>query len=177
MSEQNQIYEYFNGWLGYFIENVNKFAEAVGKLESIVSRLEQTKESGCSSPCSVSVFNEQENTSVPLESIEIQIPKKEDCFYFLGVAKGTFSKPSMEPEEYSLYRFVRTAADKAQVFVEDSPNALRSFRNNPDAQETACEQENQCPSNPKGIKTVEPGEAVFDGNKWTIKTKVKIRYI
>jgi len=180
MSEKNQILEYlkvFPQWIEHFVLYVNKFAETVEKLENIINRLEQIKESECSNPHLVSLSSEQEDTFVVTKPVEVSEPQKEECFYFLGVAKGTFSKPSTEPEEYSLYRFVKITADKAQVFVENTPNAVRSFRNDPDAQETACESENQCPNNPKGITTVDPGEAVFDGTKWTITTKVKIRYV
>jgi len=104
--------------------------------------------------------------------------KKENCLYFAGVVKGTFPKPSLEPEEYSLYRFEKIDESKARVYViENNSNVARKFANNTDSHESTCEYLNQCPENPSSIETVECGEAVFDGNKWSIKTKVKIRYL
>jgi hypothetical protein len=116
--------------------------------------------------------------SVTQTNSEVSGVKKEDCFYFAGVTNGTFSKPSLESEEYSLYRFVKIDENKCHVYVENTLNAARKFANNTDAQESACEQLNQCPENPSGIKTIAPGEAIaLEGNKWRIVTKVKIEYL
>jgi len=188
MSEQNQEcdpYAPIDAWLSYIEKSLDSIKAGIDGVKNgvegaknAVVYLKQVKESGYSKPQSVSLSSEQEDTFVVTKPVEASESKKEECFYFQGVAKGTFSKPSPEPEEYSLYRFVKTDGGKALVYVENNPNAVKKFKNNPDAQESACEQENQCPDNPKGIQTLEPGEAVFDGNnKWTITSKVKIRYI
>jgi len=104
--------------------------------------------------------------------------KKEDCFYFLSVAGTTFSKPSKEREDYSIYRFVKTAEEnKFLVYIENTPQAVQKFAGNPKTHENACDSENLCPSNPSGIETVEPGVAFFDGSKYNLKTRVKIKYL
>lgn len=147
------------------------------KLESLCFRFEQPKEIVSANPHPISPCNEQRDHLMTEPQFDVAELPKEDCLYFLGVAKGTFTRPTKEPEECSLYKFVKTAENTARVYVVDNPNVVRKFKSNPDAQETACEQVNQCPEKPRGIETVEPGEAFLDGTKWVIKTKVKISYL
>jgi len=117
------------------------------------------------------------NTSVQSQNSGVPEVKKEDCFYCLGVTQGIFSKPTQAPEEFSIYRFVKIDENKASVYIENNLNAVKKFSSNTKAQETACEPQNSCPSTLTGIETVEPGVASFDGKEWSIKSKVKIKYL
>jgi hypothetical protein len=106
------------------------------------------------------------------------VAKKEDCFYFAGVSNGSFSGPSTEPSDKSLYRFVKIDENKARVYVVNSPTAIVRIKNSPDSHEAACEIEKQSPDKPFGIETIEPGEADYDGNgTWTIRIRVKIKFL
>jgi hypothetical protein len=127
----------------------------------------------------MNVESSSRSISTQSQNSEVSGIKKENCLYFAGVATGTFSKPSSELEENSLYRFEKIDESKACVYViENNQNVARKFANNMDSHETACEYSNQCPENPSGIKTIEPGEAVLtDNNKWKITTKVKVEYL
>jgi len=117
------------------------------------------------------------DTSVQSQNSEVPEVKKEDCFYCLGVTQGIFSKQTQAPEEFSIYRFVKVDENKASVYIENNPNAVKKFFSNTKAQETACEPQNSCPSILTSIETVEPGVASFDGKEWSIKTKIKIKYV
>jgi len=120
-----------------------------------------------------------ESPSTSSQNSEGSGVKKENFLYFAGVATGVFSKPSLDLEENSLYRFEKIDESKACVYViENNSSVARKFANNTDSHETACEYSNQCPENPSGVKTIEPGEAVLvDNNKWRITSKVKVEYL
>jgi len=136
------------------------FEDKIKDLEDRIVRLEQA--------------NKISNSKVASET------KKAECFYFASVtADGTFSTPSLEQKEYSIYCFEKINENKARVYViENNPSVAKRFANNTDTHESACKPLNPCPKNPTGIKTTKPGEAVLvDSDKWSIKTKVEIEYL
>jgi hypothetical protein len=165
----------FGQWLvGYGQSLDKKFKD----LEDRLARLEsgaQTNQISELSDDNTQLFEVDKQASVQNVS-EV----KENCIYFANGVKGDFlrSSSTMEFKEgKSLYRFKKTNENEALVSVVNESSVVKKFRSNPDALDGICEQLNQCDENTKAIETVEPGKAVLDGDKWRIKTVVKIKYI
>ena len=135
------------------------FEDKIKDLEERITRLEQANK---------------------ISNSQVSEANKMECFYFASVTvDGTFSTPSSEQKEYSIYRFEKINENKARVYViENNPSVAKRFANNTDTHESACKPLNPCPKNPIGIKTTKPGEAVLvDSDKWSIETKVEIEYL
>jgi hypothetical protein len=105
---------------------------------------------------------------------------KENCLYFANGVKGVFEQSNGTSEfqdRVSLYCFKKIKENEALVSVVNKLSVVNKFQSNPDALDNVCEQLNQYDEDKKGVETVEQGKAVLDGDKWRIKTVVKIKYI
>jgi TolA-binding protein len=158
--QRNGVNEDMSQVLATLFQNLGIFFEdKIKDLEGRIARLEQAN----------NISNSKASET-----------KKAEYIYFASVtADGTFSTPSSEQKEYSIYCFEKNDEKKARVYViENNPSVAKRFANNTDTHESACKPLNPCPKNPTGIKTTKPGEAVLvDNDKWSIKTKVEIEYL
>jgi len=102
--------------------------------------------------------------------------------FFFSNPIGNIFKVSKKTETFiegkSLYRFEKVAGkNSANVFVENMPSVVKRFIDSPEVQMGVCESIWSYNKNAIGIETIEPGEAILDGDKWIVEKKVKIRYI
>ncbi len=109
------------------------------------------------------------------------LPKaKRDIFYLPSPTGNSFnaSKASLNFEEtVSLYRFEKIPGEnKAIVFVENKPSVVQRFTGSPESQDGVCEEVSGFNQNASDIETIEPGEAVLEGEKWRMVKKVRISY-
>jgi len=114
------------------------------------------------------------------QSVQNTSEAEENCLYFANGVKGVFLQAngtSEFQEKKSFYCFKKINENEALVSVVNELAVVNKFRQNLDALDGICEQLNQCDENTRGVETVEPGKAVAEGDKWLIKTAVKIRYI
>jgi len=116
-------------------------------------------------------------TSQPLPTPQVV----KSTFYFSNPIGNSFnalkSTPDFE-ESKSLYRFERVGEDSnADIFVvENEPRVVQRFVQSSEIQMGVCEFEGGYKKDATSIETVEPGSAVLDDGKWTVKKKIKIRY-
>jgi len=106
-----------------------------------------------------------------------------DIFYLGSVVKGFFAQEYATKEyeeDSSLYRFEKNPDESKALFyvVEDKPDVLRRFVNNPEAQCSAVEEvhEYRHNENAKSLKNAQAGEAVLEGEKWRVVRKVQVKY-
>lgn len=94
----------------------------------------------------------------------------------LGIFDNAYASPKFM-EGVSLYRFEKRDGKRASVYVENRPCVVKAFHNDPSSQYSACERTDKYFPKATGIKTINPGEATFDGEKWRIDRKVEIEYV
>jgi len=126
----------------------------------------------------------EKSSASPSQNIQTQSPPSipKEIFYFGPVADGFFENryaTKTFEENLSLYCFEMNPGSTQALFyvVENKPDVLLVFLNNPEAQNSACEGK----YNPKAKRLEnikgEEGLAVLEGDKWRVKKKVQVRYI
>jgi len=124
-------------------------------------------------------IRELKSSQSPPSTLEVV----KDVFYLGSVVKGFFAQEYATKEyeeDSSLYRFERNPDESKALFyvVEDKPDVLRRFVNNPEAQCSAVEEvhEYRHNENAKSLKNAQAGEAVLEGEKWRVVRKVQVKY-
>jgi hypothetical protein len=117
----------------------------------------------------------------PLETQAIVQEKPREIFYFPTPIGNTFNigwKTAKFIEDETLYRFERNSGEySADVYVEvKESSVVQRFIYSPESQFGVCETVGLYNKNAKEIKMVNSGEAILDGDNWTVRKKVKIQY-
>jgi len=104
-----------------------------------------------------------------------------DTFFFAGPIENTFSA-SRKTDEFvdgkSLYQFdqVRGSNRAKFVVVDGYESVVQRFVYSPELQAGVCDVIGNYNQDASQIQTEDPGEAVLNGDTWTVEKKAKIRY-
>ncbi|MCL7755013.1 hypothetical protein [Polaribacter sp. Z022] len=114
--------------------------------------------------------------------VEFKVPEiKKNFIYFPSpFEERRFAIEDASPVEKptSLYvANVNENTNKGDISLIETADLSRALNSPNIYLETVCEYENAYNSDAKGIKVVEVGEVVLDGEDWVVKSKIKIKFI
>jgi hypothetical protein len=115
-------------------------------------------------------------------TVEFKIPEiKKNFIYFPSPFEDRrFAIEDASPVEKltSLYvANVNRNTNKGDISLIETADLSRALNSPNIYLETVCEYENAYNSEAKGIKVVEDGEVVLEGEDWVVKSKIKIKFI
>jgi hypothetical protein len=115
-------------------------------------------------------------------TIEFKVPEiKNKLIYFpspFEERRFAIEDVSETEKPTSLYvANVNANSNKGDISLIETADLSRALNSPNIYLETVCEYENAYNSEAKGIKVVEDGEVILDGEDWVVKSKIKIKFI
>jgi hypothetical protein len=115
-------------------------------------------------------------------TIEFKVPEIENkLIYFpspFEERRFAIEDTSEKEKPTSLYvANINANSNKGDISLIETADLSRALNSPNIYLETVCEYENAYNSEAKGIKVIEDGEVVLDGEDWVVKSKIKIKFI
>jgi hypothetical protein len=115
-------------------------------------------------------------------TIEFKVPEiKNKLIYFpspFEERRFAIEDTSEKEKPTSLYvANINANSNKGDISLIETADLSRALNSPNIYLETVCEYENAYNSEAKGIKVVEDGEVILDGEDWVVKSKIKIKFI
>ncbi|WP_448376455.1 hypothetical protein [Fervidobacterium sp.] len=151
------------------------------KIQQLESKLQEVQHSSPQIVVPVQTPLYASSVSPAPEPAQSSQSHQEEVFYLSTPnSDGSFNRSSASSEYRegaSVYRFMKTSHNRATFEVDEREGAIRlALDYHYRAIEPVCEAENTFVREARGIKTIHPGEAELQGEKWVVTRKAKIRY-